>query len=452
MENNAVIKFTDANTLAKLEAKIKKLQGTIKGLESKQGAGTFDPDDSDKLEKYNRQLTNAEVKLSKLNSQKKIQTAIQRDEEKAKATTVLTKDTEQYGTALQSIQDRFMAFGLDEKQAAQGQRHMLKSMEGLGYEINQKGDWYKASTGNIISMNKAISVSSRSVLPAFQGWMLSTMFIAQGLSATFGGMIKQTLGMTGIFDAFSGVLAGVLLPVLIPIAMFLLDIFSWLSQSEVGRSFIAFLIISLAILGQIVGMATQLGMLFFSLGKVKALLFLKVLGFIAAAMLIIWGLVTMIQGFMANDWKKIMYGIMAIAIGIAAVFLLIGGLIGGWIPALIAGVVALVAWLIGAIKPLREFFESIGNWFGGKGFKSNTEIGLTPMANGGIVTGPTPALVGEAGPEAIIPLSKLGDSGIGGTINYNPTINLSVGGTSFDARNLATQINSALHDDLRSRF
>lgn len=33
---------------------------------------------------------------------------------------------------------------------------------------------------------------------------------------------------------------------------------------------------------------------------------------------------------------------------------------------------------------------------------------LIPFASGGVVTGPTPALVGEAGPEAIIPLNKLG--------------------------------------------
>ena len=46
-----------------------------------------------------------------------------------------------------------------------------------------------------------------------------------------------------------------------------------------------------------------------------------------------------------------------------------------------------------------------GRGFGGlfKGF-----LGLTPFASGGIVTGPTPALIGEAGPEAVIPLDKLG--------------------------------------------
>lgn len=43
--------------------------------------------------------------------------------------------------------------------------------------------------------------------------------------------------------------------------------------------------------------------------------------------------------------------------------------------------------------------------------------GPTPMASGGIVTRPTFALVGEAGPEAVIPLSQLGRSGGGSTLN-----------------------------------
>ena len=44
--------------------------------------------------------------------------------------------------------------------------------------------------------------------------------------------------------------------------------------------------------------------------------------------------------------------------------------------------------------------------------------GFTAFANGGIVTKPTLGLVGEAGPEAIIPLSQMGNmSGGGVTIN-----------------------------------
>ncbi len=44
---------------------------------------------------------------------------------------------------------------------------------------------------------------------------------------------------------------------------------------------------------------------------------------------------------------------------------------------------------------------------------------VSKFADGGIVTGPTLGLVGEAGPEAIIPLSQLGGMGGGLTINLN---------------------------------
>jgi hypothetical protein len=47
------------------------------------------------------------------------------------------------------------------------------------------------------------------------------------------------------------------------------------------------------------------------------------------------------------------------------------------------------------------------------------------MALGGIVTGPTAALIGEAGPEAVIPLSKF-DSLAGGN-TYNITVNSGLG-------------------------
>ena len=50
---------------------------------------------------------------------------------------------------------------------------------------------------------------------------------------------------------------------------------------------------------------------------------------------------------------------------------------------------------------------------------------LKPMALGGIVMGPTAALIGEAGPEAVIPLDRFGDFGGGPT--YNITVNAGIG-------------------------
>lgn len=55
---------------------------------------------------------------------------------------------------------------------------------------------------------------------------------------------------------------------------------------------------------------------------------------------------------------------------------------------------------------------------GGKGFSVPD---IPQLANGGIVTGPTLAMIGEAGPEAVIPLDKAGGFG-NVTININATV------------------------------
>ena len=62
---------------------------------------------------------------------------------------------------------------------------------------------------------------------------------------------------------------------------------------------------------------------------------------------------------------------------------------------------------------------------------------LIALANGGIVTSPTMALIGEAGPEAVIPLS---DSGLGGNI----TINITNAGSVIAEADLVSSIRNAL--------
>lgn len=46
-------------------------------------------------------------------------------------------------------------------------------------------------------------------------------------------------------------------------------------------------------------------------------------------------------------------------------------------------------------------------------------IAIPAMADGGIVTGPTLALIGEAGPEAVVPLNQMRNTGGGITVNVN---------------------------------
>jgi hypothetical protein len=64
--------------------------------------------------------------------------------------------------------------------------------------------------------------------------------------------------------------------------------------------------------------------------------------------------------------------------------------------------------------------------------------GQQKYAEGGIVTGPTNALIGEAGPEAVIPLSKPGRAAeimnqAGLTSMVSPNINVYIGNRQIDA-------------------
>jgi hypothetical protein len=99
------------------------------------------------------------------------------------------------------------------------------------------------------------------------------------------------------------------------------------------------------------------------------------------------------------------------------------------------GVVASVEFIKGYLETVMGFYKSIFNgiatlwnntigklsftvpsWvpgFGGKGFS----VPKIPMlAEGGIVTGPTLAMIGEKGPEAVVPLNR---GNIGGNITVN---------------------------------
>lgn len=81
---------------------------------------------------------------------------------------------------------------------------------------------------------------------------------------------------------------------------------------------------------------------------------------------------------------------------------------------------------INLIKPGKDIgqigqvsFGRLGGEDGGNGGANPAGLDYKAMATGGIVTGPTFALIGEAGPEAVIPLDKMGGMGGGVTINVN---------------------------------
>ncbi len=68
----------------------------------------------------------------------------------------------------------------------------------------------------------------------------------------------------------------------------------------------------------------------------------------------------------------------------------------------------------------------IPKWVPGIGGKGFDMPNIPMLADGGIVTGPTLALIGEAGPEAVIPLDRMGSMGGGG---MNITVNAGIAAT-----------------------
>ena len=78
---------------------------------------------------------------------------------------------------------------------------------------------------------------------------------------------------------------------------------------------------------------------------------------------------------------------------------------------------------------------------------SGLELGVPkiPMlATGGVVTAPTLAVIGEAGPEAVVPLSQAGSYGLGGGETIQVTVHAgAVGSESYLARVVTEAIETA---------
>jgi hypothetical protein len=128
-------------------------------------------------------------------------------------------------------------------------------------------------------------------------------------------------------------------------------------------------------------------------------------------------------GFMAW-WGVVQFVFGAVKTGFAeladlgkAIFDGIGGAFKGVINAVIS---AMEKGLNFAIKGLNIILDGIdkaaGPWVN---FGTIPDVKLPRLAEGGIVTSPTIAMIGERGPEAVIPLSRAGGMGMGNQITVN---------------------------------
>ena len=149
--------------------------------------------------------------------------------------------------------------------------------------------------------------------------------------------------------------------------------------------------------------------------QVKFDIFGKAIDGIKAGFMIWWSVVKFVFGAIKSGFEELKDLGEAIFDGIGGAF---KGVINGVISALEKG-------LNFAIKGLNTILDGIDKAAGPfVNFGEIPEVNLPRLAQGGIVTGPTIAMIGEGRePEAVIPLSQLGSFGVGGGANITVNVN-----------------------------
>ena len=149
---------------------------------------------------------------------------------------------------------------------------------------------------------------------------------------------------------------------------------------------------------------------------------------------VVWGVAQAVFGWFANNWQTILTFITG-PIGLAVRVIsghwdqIMAGvrIVGDVIRSVFDGAWQGIRWVFNQIArawnsgPGKIGF-SIPDWVPGVGGKRFDIPDIPMLAAGGIVTRPTLAVVGEAGPEAVVPLSRGGTAGIGGN-TFNITVN-----------------------------
>jgi len=323
----------------------------------------------------------------------------------------------------------------------------------------------------------------------FRMELLSVMFFGMAIQRVFGGMMKTSLQWAGTMDILSAAMGLLFLPFAMTLtdgALFFLDLVSkipepikWVMGLFAG---------TLALVGIVMGSLAALG-----LGIQGLMTIFPVWGASVTAAGGIWaylfgagGVVTGIwasfTGWIAAGWVAITG---AFSTAAAAIGTTVAGLVGTILFAVFAIALLIKNWdemiygfktmgnalkspieslkklgdtikaIGGPMEALKVFLSPIAELFGAKQYvpKGIRDMETGSYAAGGIVTQPTLALVGERGPEAIVPLSGAGGMGGGmggGGLVYSPTINVNANISSeMDVRKIATMLNDMLYTELR---
>jgi hypothetical protein len=162
---------------------------------------------------------------------------------------------------------------------------------------------------------------------------------------------------------------------------------------------------------------------------------------VGAAFGAVWGAIKSVFDWVKNNWPLIL-AVITGPFGLAIAFVVkFKDDIMGVFSLIYNGIKATMGFVADVISaPFKAAFRAVASlwnntigklsftvpsWVPGLGGKGFDVPDIPMLAAGGIVTSPTLAMIGEAGPEAVIPLSKMGGMGGGITVNVNGGISTS---------------------------
>jgi hypothetical protein len=192
--------------------------------------------------------------------------------------------------------------------------------------------------------------------------------------------------------------------------------------------------------------------------QVKFDIFGKVIDGLKAGFNIFWDFIKTVFGWISNNWPLLLaiitgpfglaiYGIIKFKDGIIGVLqgvkdfavTIFDGIVGafkGVLNGILSALEAGINFVIGGLNKALDGIDSAAGPF--VNFGEIPKVKIPRLSEGGIVTSPTLAMIGEGGEsEAVIPLSKLGNLGGGITINVSGALDPSA--VARQIRQLLTQ-------------
>lgn len=288
------------------------------------------------------------------------------------------------------------------------------------------------------SVGKAVAPIIEKLLPAFQGiasWISENTGLVVGLGVTIGGVALAISGLNAAMAAWKAITA-------VTAAL----------NAVLGASFTALWVatgvgIIVAIIAAIVALQVKFKFMDNVIAAVKTA-FQAFWSFVSNVFGWIYDKVKMVADFFGAIFKlyidsvvgyfKVWYNIVETIVGaVVDVFRgaadLIGGIVSGIVDGFVSGFKAGVNLLIELINKAIRLYNKI---------PLAPDLPEIPeLANGGIVTGPTVAMIGEAGPEPVIPLNRLGGMG---------TVTVNVAGSVISERDLVETVRRGLVDSQRN--